>query len=44
MQTSQEHFTIIVYAKFGGGGGGGGGANIVHYGELEYREWDPLDS
>ena len=25
MQTSQEHFTIIVYAKIGGRGGGGGG-------------------
>ena len=23
MQTSQEHFTTKVYAKFGGGGGGG---------------------
>ena len=25
MQTSQEHFTTTVYAKFGGGGVGGGG-------------------
>ena len=31
MQTSQEHFTTIVYAKFGG-------ANRVHYRELENRE------
>ena len=36
MQSSQEHFSTIVYAKFGGGGGGG--ANRVYYGELENRE------
>ena len=36
MQTSQEHFTTIVYAHFFFGGGGG--ANRVHYGKLGNRE------
>ena len=37
MQTSQEYFTTIVYAKFEG-------ANRVHYGQLENSELDELIS
>ena len=47
MATSQEHFTTIVYTKFGCvcvGGGGGGGANRVNYGQLENRELESEDA
>ena len=36
MHISQEHFTATVYAKFRG-------ENIVHYGELENREFNCHD-
>ena len=37
--SSQGHFTKLVYAKFGVQGGGGE-ANRVNCGELENREYD----
>ena len=40
VQSPQEHFKTITYAKLGteGLGGGGGGANRVYYGGFENGE------
>jgi len=38
MQTSQKHFTTIVYTKMDRKGGGRGGKQSVNYVELENRE------
>ena len=38
VQSPQEHFKTITYAKLGTEGWGGGGANRVYYGGFENRE------